>query len=103
MNCGEGSREPPRCPSWKHTSAAPAGSVAAHDLARGEGLLDEVELLPDEQDVVDLERLGLAAGGPHDQVAGAETQKPVAEQVAAPLRDDHAHRVVDHLAAADLL
>jgi hypothetical protein len=50
-----------------------------------------------------LELLGVGAGGLHEQVARAEAEQPVAEQVAAPLRDDHPHGVVGHLAAADLL
>ena len=41
-------------------------------------------------------------GGADDQVAGAEAQDPVAEQVAALLLHDHAGGVVDGLAAADL-
>jgi hypothetical protein len=66
-------------------------------------VLDQLEFAPDRKYVMHLEMLSVGACGLHEQVAGAEAEQPVAEQVAAPLCDDHPHGVVGHLAAADFL
>src|SRR6476469_9598447 len=107
--------KPPRLPGTRMAlrqsrvpHAAPVRSVAAHPLAphhlaRLEHLLDQMEFAPDKKNVMHLELLRLGASGLHVQVAGAEAEHPVAEQVAAPLRDDHTLGVVGHLAAADIL
>src|SRR5262249_54800264 len=68
--------------------AEPARSGAAHHLARLEHPQDQLELVPDKKNVRDFELLSVGACGLHKQVARAEAEQPVAEHVAAPLRDD---------------
>src|SRR5262249_51700873 len=54
------------------------------------------------QNVGQIEGVGLGAGGPDDQIAGAEAQDHVPEQIAALLLDGHAGGVVSGFAFADL-
>src|SRR5262245_37382086 len=81
----------------------PRWSGAAHHLASLEHVLDQLELVRNKKNVMHFELLGVGASGLHEQVARADAKQPVAEQVAAPLGDDHTQGVVGHLAAADLL
>src|SRR5262249_53172629 len=89
--------------NWDRCRLQARRSAAADDLTRLEHLLNHLYLAAHEQDVGHLELLGVRAARLDDEVAGPDAQKPVAEQVAAPLLHDGAQDVVGRLAAADVL
>src|SRR5262249_47485154 len=78
----------------------PAGGLFG-DLLLAEQILDAGDLRVDEQDVVELDVLGPGAVRPHVQVAAAQSQDPVPEQVVPLLVERQAGRVHRHLALAD--
>src|SRR4051794_19010409 len=90
-------------PSSIYRGAIGEDSGASHYLACLEHVLNQLQLAPHKKNVMHLDLLRMGACCLDNQVAGAEAKQPVAEQVAAPFGDNHAHGVVSHFATADVL
>src|SRR5262249_44398993 len=88
MADGDGdAANPVRDPAWTSSSLAP------DHFALQEHPPDQLKLAIDEYDVRDLELSRVRAGGLDGQIARAEAEQPVAEDVVRVLLDPHPERV----------